>query len=291
MSVPRGCRIVVRRTAGTAAGSDPVRLVNGVRHAGESLLGASLRSLREEGLSGLEPWAVDLSGKVGVLAVDVPDASATDHLTQDSGDPAVARAVAVPDVRVGFRPMSRADLHDMVRWTAQPHVARWWDDGSTDLAAAEKHYGPAIDGADPTRMWVVEINGRSVGFVQDYLIGDHPEYSALTARPDAVGIDYAIGEPTWTGRGTGTRMLWHFLRDVVRPHYISAQTCFAAPDHANATSLRVLDKLGFDRGLWFDEPQAGGGVETMVGCELDLRRILGRKREQLPDSPHAVTAQ
>ncbi len=291
MGVPRGCLVVVRRPAGQDPRSGPPRVVNAVRHAGESVLGASLRALGEEGLPGVEPWAVDLSGKIGTLAVDVPDTMTIDHLKADSGDPAVERALSVPHATIGFRAMTHADLSDVVRWTAEPHVARWWDAESTDLAAAEKHYGPAIDGEDPTRLWVVEINGRSVGFVQDYLIGDHPEYAALTARPDAVGIDYAIGDATWAGRGTGTRMLWHFLRDVVRPHHPEARACFAAPDHRNAASLRVLDKLGFERGLWFDEPQAGGGVETMVGCEIDLRRVLGRKKEHLPPSAHAVTGE
>ena len=139
-----------------------------------------------------------------------------------------------------------------------------------DLAAAERHYGPALDGEDPTRLWVLELNGRSVGMLQDYRVGDHPEYALLTAKPDAVGFDYLIGDPSWVGRGIGTRMLWGYLRDVVRPHYPAVTELFAAPDHRNAASLRVLDKLGFTRGLWFDEPQPDGRVDTVVGCTLDV---------------------
>ena len=162
-----------------------------------------------------------------------------------------------------------------MRWQGQPYVARWWQDEATDVAAAEAHYGPALDGSDPTRMWVLEANGRSVGLLQDYAIGDHPEWALLTARPEAIGVDYLIGDPTWVGRGIGTRMLWTFLRDVVRPHYPRASGYFAAPDHRNTASLRVLDKLGFSRGLWFDEPQPGGRVDTVVGCSLDVARVLG----------------
>ena len=105
-----------------------------------------------------------------------------------------------------------------------------------DLAAAERHYGPALDGADPTRLWVLELNGRSVGMLQDYRVADHPEYALLTAKPDAVGVDYLIGDPSWVGRGIGTRMLWAYLRDVVRPHYPAVAEVFAAPDHRNAAS-------------------------------------------------------
>jgi aminoglycoside 6'-N-acetyltransferase len=77
-------------------------------------------------------------------------------------------------------------------------------------------------------------------------------------------------------------MLWQFLRDVVRPHYPEATAYFAAPDHRNHASLRVLDKLGFERGLWFDEPQSDGRVDTVVGCTLDVRRMFGRRTN--PDS-------
>jgi aminoglycoside 6'-N-acetyltransferase len=237
-----------------------------VRVAAESLV------RRETGLDVLQPWAVDLSGDRRRLAVDVPAPVVDDA---DASDELAARTRAMPRVLVGFRPMTRADFPSVVSWQAQPHVARWWDDEASDVAGAEEHYGPALDGTDATRLWVVEVNGRSVGMVQDYRIGDHPEYALLTARPDAVGMDYLVGDPGWVGAGVGTRVLWCFLRDVLLPHYPSADTVFAAPDHRNAASLRVLDKLGFERGLWFDEPQPDGRVDTVVGCTLDVRGVLG----------------
>jgi aminoglycoside 6'-N-acetyltransferase len=237
-----------------------------VRLAAESLV------RRETGLAVLQPWAVDLSGDRRWLAVDAP-APVVDH--GDAAEDLAARARTMPRVVVGFRPMTRADFPSVVSWQAQPHVARWWDEEAADVAGAEEHYGPALDGGDPTRLWVVEVNGRSVGMVQDYRIGDHPEYALLTARPDAVGMDYLIGEPGWVGGGVGTRVLWSFLRDVLRPHYPTVTTVFAAPDHRNVASLRMLDKLGFERGLWFDEPQPDGRVDTVVGCTLDVRRVLG----------------
>lgn len=225
-------------------------LLDGETGPGESWYGAATRLLAERGRPADVPDALDLSGGVKLFGCH-------------------------RDTTIGFRRMTRADLPAMVAWQAEPHVSRWWDGDAADVAAAERRYGARIDGTDPTRLWVLEVNGRSVGWVQDYRIGDHPDYALLTGSPDAIGLDYAIGARAFVGRGIGTRALWVYLRDVVRGGYPDAGEFFAAPDHRNVASLRVLDKLGFARGLWFDEPQRDGRVDTVVGCSLEVRRVLG----------------
>ena len=176
------------------------------------------------------------------------------------------------DLTVSLRPMTRGDLPAMARWRSAPHVQKWFGaDGESDLASVTDHYGPRIDGASPTRMWVVEANGRSVGWVQDYRLRDHPDYAVLTPDPEAVGVDYAIGEPAFTGRGVGTAMLRAWLRSA-RERYPDVTTYWSAPDHRNAASLRVLAKVGFEQGAWFDEPQRDGSVATVVGCTFDAAR-------------------
>ena len=183
--------------------------------------------------------------------------------------------VVDPDLRTDLRAMSHGDLPLLARWLAAPHVRRWWHAGgepTPERVAAT--YGPRIDGATPTRLWVVEVNGRSIGFVQDYRIREHPEFALLTPNPDAIGLDYAIGEPEWAGRGLGARVLWTWMLRAAR-RFPDAEEFFAAPDHRNAASLRVLDKVGFTRGTWFDEPAGAGTVATVVGCTLDVRRVVG----------------
>lgn len=178
------------------------------------------------------------------------------------------------DHRFAIRPMTLGDLPDVVRWVNEPHVARWWDEHRTPEQVAS-YYGPALRGEDPTRLWVWEVNGRSVGFVQDYRISDHPDYALLSSHRDAIGFDYVIGEPAFVGRGIGTSLLWVFLRDIVWPAYPGAREFFAAPDHRNKRSLRVLAKLGLTEGLWFDEPTSDGGADTVVGCSLDVAQVMG----------------
>lgn len=194
-----------------------------------------------------------------VLAVDL------------SGDP--LRFATNEGVVLAVRPMTEGDLDDVQRWVNQPHVARWWDEHRT-ADQVRRHYGPALRGEEPTRVWVWEVNGRSVGFSQDYRIRDHPEYALLSGQRDAVGFDYAIGDPAYVGRGLGTSLLWVFLRDIVVPAYAGLGELFAAPDHRNAGSLRVLAKVGAVEGLWFDEPNAHGGVDTVVGCSIDVAKVM-----------------
>ncbi|QIX26988.1 acetyltransferase [Nocardioides sp. JQ2195] len=223
------------------------RELSGVVHGDESWNAAAQRLAAT--VMG-EPTAVDLSAEPKRFIVD-------------------------PDLRVLLRPMERGDLPDVARWRAAEHVHKWWfDDGSPDLETVTAKYAPHIDGTTPTRMWVVEVNGRSVGFLQDYRLSDYPEFALLTPDPEAIGVDYAIGEDAWIGKGLGAAMLWAWLRRT-RKRFPDATTYFAAPDHRNAASLRVLEKVGFVQGTWFDEPLSDGTTATVVGCALDVRRVLG----------------
>jgi aminoglycoside 6'-N-acetyltransferase len=226
---------------------DRGRELAGVVHEGESWAAAARRTCAS---MHVEPEPVDLSGEVKRFVVD--------H-----------------DTRIAIRAMTRGDLDSVVSWRSDPELVRWWTPGEmTDRGTIEAKYAERIDGLSPTRMWVVEVNGRSVGFVQDYRIGDYPDYAVLGPDPDAIGVDYAIGSDAWRGTGLGQRMLWAWMQRA-RARFPDATTYFAAPDHRNAASLRVLAKAGFTEGLWFDEPQPDGAATTMVGCTLDVPTVIG----------------
>jgi len=226
---------------------DRGRELSGAVREGESWAAAARRTCAS---MHAEPEPVDLSGETKQFVVD--------H-----------------DVRIGIRAMTRADLDDVVAWRANEALMRWWTPGElTDRDSIVAKYAERVDGMSPTRMWVVEINGRSVGFVQDYRIGDYPEYAVLGPDPDAIGVDYAIGADQWRGRGLGQRMLWAWMLRA-RTRFPDATSFFAAPDHRNAASLRILAKAGFTQGVWFDEPQPDGSTTTMVGCTLDVPTVIG----------------
>lgn len=184
-------------------------------------------------------------------------------------------AVPGDDVVVGLRPMTRGDLPALLRWRQAPHVARWFAESQPVTAASiEQRYAARIDGDAPTRMWVVEANGRSVGFIQDYRIRDYPDFAVLTPDPDAIGLDYVIGEVAWLRRGVGLAMIRCWFA-VARAGYPDATTYFAAPDHRNVASRRLLLRAGFVEGTWFDERQRDGSTATVVGHSLHVPSVLG----------------
>lgn len=228
-----------------------------VRHSGRDLAGVArpdesylAAARRVAATVHGEPVARDLSGD--------PKAFDVDH-----------------DLQVVLRPMTHGDLPLMTRWRQSRHIHCWWAaDGDPTAERVAEQYAPDIDGLTPTRLWVAEANGRSAGFLQDYRIRDYPEFALLTPDPDAIGVDYAVGDEHATGKGLGTRMLWSWLLKTHR-RFPEVTTYFAAPDHRNLASLRVLEKVGFTQGVWFDEPQQDGSTATVVGCTLDVARVIG----------------
>lgn len=308
---PHGAAVIVRRPA--AAGAHEYLILHrahygrdyagdwawtppsGSRQPGESVLGSALRELAEESslsAAAADLAALDLGGPWVCFRLDVPigaqvrldhehdafawlpaaEAIARCH-PQAVGD-GIRVAEAVVSARIAFRPLAVADLPALLDWQRAPHVARWFPE-HLDLAAAERKYGLRIAGRSPTRVHVAVIDGRDVGFLQHYRVGDYPDYAAATGQPDAIGVDYAIGLPEFTRRGLGPQLIWAYLRDVALPAHPAARQAMAGPDVANYASIRALEKAGFrqaDQVVVQGEP----GPEQM--CVLDLDRFFRERR-------------
>lgn len=143
-----------------------------------------------------------------------------------------------------FRPLGRADLHRLGTWLAAPHVARWWPRADDSLAALDEHYGPAIDGTDPSRLFLIAADGEPVGFCETYLHADNPDWDRTIGLPGVAGIDYLIGEPERCGKGLGTLVIRDFCA-LVFDLYPDIRGIASVPQAANTGSRRVLAKNGF----------------------------------------------
>jgi RimJ/RimL family protein N-acetyltransferase len=148
---------------------------------------------------------------------------------------------------IGFRRLTENDLPLMHRWLHAPHVHEWWSEGKPPPAYADvvAKYSPPLHGEEPTDLYVMCMHGQPIGFIQTYMIADHPEYAAQVAvDTDAAGVDLFIGEVAYLHRGLGSHILRAFLREIVFGA-MGAGSCIIGPDERNAIAIRAYEKAGF----------------------------------------------
>jgi len=165
---------------------------------------------------------------------------------------------------ISFRPVAEDDIPDLYRWRQEPHVQRWWyedDDSEPTLDVVAKNYGPDHD--DKEHRYIIEMDGRSIGYIQMYLLSDWPEYAALVQETGA-GVDLFIGEPDLINKGIGTEVINRFVEDVVFADP-SIDTCVIDPEITNAAAIRAYEKAGF-------VPVRTVDVPDTPGPELIMRR-------------------
>ncbi|HEX2153004.1 MAG TPA: GNAT family N-acetyltransferase [Acidimicrobiia bacterium] len=154
-------------------------------------------------------------------------------------------------MELDIRRMTRTDLDLLARWLGEPHVTRTeWNEHDPD--DVEEDFGPSIEGDDPTALWIVLEGSRPVGLIQDYRIGDYPEWlsdlNMIADAAEAIGIDYLIGEPDAVGRGLGESMIRDHLRSLW-DRYPDAPSVVVGVAADNRPSWRSLEKAGFQR-VW-----------------------------------------
>jgi aminoglycoside 6'-N-acetyltransferase len=147
--------------------------------------------------------------------------------------------------------VQRDDFGLLSLWFSKPHVEPWWRE-EYDVESIERRYGPAVDGKDPTELFIVEQDGEPVGFVQLYLFDDNPGWKRALAPSGeyekAVGIDYLIGEEAAIGVGLGPRVIDDLVERAWQS-YPGTEQVVAAVQQANRRSWRALEKAGFER-VW-----------------------------------------
>jgi aminoglycoside 6'-N-acetyltransferase len=146
-----------------------------------------------------------------------------------------------------FVPLRSSDLPLLATWLARPHVARWWREPS-DLVSVEQNYGPIADGRDATEGFIVHFRGLPIGYVQRYVIDEHPDWRESIGHGGGIGIDYLIGVRDLVGMGVGRRMIAVFV-DASWNRYPSANHIAVALQQTNIASWKALEASGFRR-VW-----------------------------------------
>ena len=84
-------------------------------------------------------------------------------------------------------------------------------------------------------------------------------------------------------------MLWAWMRRA-RHRFPDATAYFAAPDHRNAASLRMLDKPGFTEGLWFDEPRPTARWTPSSAARSTCAACWAERRQDRPGPMSATSS-
>jgi aminoglycoside 6'-N-acetyltransferase len=164
---------------------------------------------------------------------------------------------------IGFRRLNADDLRVLHEWLQREHVRRWWREHET-YDEVVRHYLPAIEGREPTDLYLIVSDGKTAGFIQTYRTDDHPEYRDLVEVEEGVaGVDLFLADEELTGRGLGSEVLREFVRDVVFAEP-ATQACIADPDTDNLASIRAFEKAGFAAVRQFVDPADGDRLHTLM---------------------------
>jgi aminoglycoside 6'-N-acetyltransferase len=125
-----------------------------------------------------------------------------------------------------LRPVTDADLPELLRIHETPDVARWWDVPAKNFPQDEP---------DATR-FVIEVDGAVAGLIQFYEELD-PNYKHAS-------IDLFI-DPALRGRGLGPEAIRSVVRRLIAEHGHHRITIDPAAD--NAAAIRSYEKAGFQR--------------------------------------------
>jgi RimJ/RimL family protein N-acetyltransferase len=146
---------------------------------------------------------------------------------------------------IGFRPATADDYPLLETWLAQPHMRQWWGDRDEELGFIRD----MVEGRDSTRPFLITLEGRPVGYIQYWFIGDHQNAKWVKDNPwlmelpeAAVGVDLSIGEPDLLSAGIGSAALRGF---VAMLRHDGHQTIVIDPDPQNLRAVRAYKKAGF----------------------------------------------
>lgn len=160
--------------------------------------------------------------------------------------------------RVVLRSFTRDDADEIAELHTAPEVARWWLPRDADYLRKK------ID-RDDLNAWVVELDGRIVGFAQ--------AYEETNAEFRHAGMDLFL-DPAVHGRGLGrdtVRTVARYLFDTCGHHRLVID-----PAAANVRAIRCYQAVGFRRvgvlrSYWWDHVEqrwADGLLLDLLAGEL-----------------------
>ena len=185
---------------------------------------------------------------------------------------------------ISFRALSIDDMQSMFLWLLRPHIAKWYARAPASFSEVVAKYGPRTQEGSPVHAFVIDVDGRDVGYIQTYSLDLFPEYAArLGAEPGVMGLDLFIGDELLLGWGLGSRAVRRFVEQNVFSRD-GVPACVAGPVEGNAASIRAFEKAGFRR--WKVVENERGERECVMRRE---REPTGFRLEPIDLARHGET--
>lgn len=162
------------------------------------------------------------------------------------------------------------DSDNLLRWLAQPHVAKWWG----DAAGAMQH----ARACPPESHTLIVAEGAPVG----YLCWQQLPKEELGAADLAdlsnglVDIDILIGDPDLLGQGVGSRALELLLARLRSEPSVAFAGLGTSTSNTNA--IRCFEKAGFRLHREFQDPEWGPCKYLIAEVHAAAQRLNSTRR-------------
>lgn len=157
-----------------------------------------------------------------------------------------------------FKSLSVADVPLMYQWFNLPHVQKFYSLRQWTEDQVLEKLKPYITGDKPVSGFIVLMNEKPIGYVQQYKISDYPwpnQNFSQAIIDNAAGMDLFIGDEKACGKGIGSQIINEFIK---RKIWLQFQYCIVDPDIRNIAAIKCYEKLNFQSHTVIDSEDALG---------------------------------
>ena len=154
-----------------------------------------------------------------------------------------------PPLRIRPLAFDDADFEALTRWLNEEEVVRRYQgkDRLLDEVGVRAEYAREGFERERVRGWILECEGRPIGYLQTYRLADDRDDPRVTSReidPETTeGLDLFIGEPAFRGQGHGVRA----LRLICGHLFAEGATAVSVdPFVTNTHAIGVYQRAGFE---------------------------------------------